>query len=942
MHFSVKNNKHLYLNYTLTFILVAFFVYGTYFVTGHSLIWYIDGANQHLPLLADFRESVLAFLHHPSFDTWSFHLGVGSDKFQILSYYLLGDVFAYISLLFPASKIILAYEIAIILRLYCAGLAFCWCANHFNFKKVSIICGSLVYLFNAFLLYSNISQPLFSLPFIIFPILIVNLERVIQGFSAWPLMLTFTWMLINNFYFAYILGLGAVIYLILRLIWKQNVTPKRLQLFAKLAWATILALLNAAILLIPEIIAVHDSTRAGSKFANGLTLYPLYYYLNLPGQLINGGNRDFYFWNALGFASIAFFGIIYTLMHLKKYPIINSSFILGFIMLLIPACAAFFNGFMSPSNRWTLMLCLPIALSCAILVENLDALSSKTIKVFVIACGIYLTYIAVDYLFQNNEKLFVPVAFLLISLIVIILLYRFHPANNRKIMFITILLNVIFNAIYFEAPYDGGYASEMLPQGSYNKITKAEFGNLTNNLDNDNSYRTSTISQNQVLGNDYRYLNCWNPKVNDISSYYSIQNKYLGKFANSMQNIQFEANYPLRQFNDRSIINNFLGVKYLFVQSNQPNAKKIPGNYFVDAADRQNTYTNKQILRYTTENAFPLVYFQDQVFTSKSYSKLSPTEKERALADGVLVNEKTNLPKESVKNQIFSIPYKIISSNGNIINPNKLQQLDPNESYQIVIDKKNLNATQKAALKNCELHLEFENINYTPLSLMQQVNLQQSDSDHQLSNGFLNKDAAVNTYKFWRKNILNGTPNSGFTIQTTTNLGTESIKQPKPYILSFFKTVKNGTINLGYFENQIPSSIKLNLKELGNYSFKLNVVAEPLNQKYEQQVRKIQQNKLKNATYTNFGFKGTINVSHDGILTSSIPYSSGWSATVDGHSVKVLRTNQAFLGIKLKTGSHKIIFKHQTPGLLLGIIISSLGLCISMICFIIRQIRLNK
>ena len=114
------------------------------------------------------------------------------------------------------------------------------------------------YLFNAFLLYSNVAQPFFTLPFIIFPILIVNLERVIQGRSVWPLLFTFTWMLINNFYFAYILGLGAIVYLGLRLLWDLKTKKNYLKLFAKLAGATVLSIINAAVLLLPEIIAVHN------------------------------------------------------------------------------------------------------------------------------------------------------------------------------------------------------------------------------------------------------------------------------------------------------------------------------------------------------------------------------------------------------------------------------------------------------------------------------------------------------------------------------------------------------------------------------------------------------------------------------------------------------------------------------------------------------------
>lgn len=947
MDFSLKKrNANLYLKYTGLFILVAFFVYGTYFITGHSLIWYIDAANQHLPLLIDFKEDVTKFIHHPSFSNlpmWSSHLGLGNDAFQIYSYYLLGDIFTYIALLFPASKMIIAYQLMIMLRLYCAGLAFCWCAKHFNLKTTSILTGSLVYVFNAFLLYSNIAQPFFTLPFIIFPFLIVNLERVIQGKSIWPLMWTFTWMLLNNFYFAYILGIGTFIYLVLRLFWSRHVHRNYVKLFAKLAWVTILSILNSAILLLPEIIAVKNSTRAGSDFANGLKVYPLYYYLNLPGQLINGGNRDFYFWSALGFASIAFFAIIYILKHFKQYKIIGSTLILSGIMLLIPACAAFFNGFMAPSNRWTLMLALPIALSCSILVENINNLSVKIIKLFVIWCGIYLAYISIDYFFQNNEKMFVPVIFLLVFLICLLLIYHYHFVKSATLILIVTLLNVILNAVYFEAPYNGGYAEEMLPLGSFKKLNTSAYGDLTNNLTNDGTYRISTISNNEVFGNNFKMYNNLDPKVNAITSYYSLQNKYVGQFALDLQNSQYEANYPIQQFNDRSILENFLGVKYLFVQSHQKNAQKIPASFIPEAASVQNISNGEEIIRYKSENAFPLMYWQNHQFSLKQYQKMSASQKERALASGVVVNNaKTNLKKASVTNQVIEIPFKLVSSRGNQIDPQHIEQLTKDETYQLVIDTDKLTPKQKEALRNAEIHLELENISYTPLTLMQQTKLQAVNADYDSNKGILNQDSQLNFYKYFRSNIINGTPNTGFTISATTPYGTETLKQPKPYILSFYKVVKNGIMNLGYYQ-KAPSEIQLKFANLGTYSLKLKVTATPLNSKYQDQVKQIQQHQLQDVKYGNNQLSGKITAPQNGVLTSSIPYSSGWKVFVNGRQQKVLRTNTAFLGVKVDKGTSHVKFVYETPGLKVGTIITLVGLLLSclswLIPFLIHKFR---
>ena len=217
--FEKKQRRRLYLSFTLIFLICAVFVYGTYFLTGHELIWHLDGANQHLPLMQQYRQILKDFLTDPTkpFEQWSWHMGLGTDTFSVYSYYLIGDVFAYLTLLFPAGKMVFAYQFLIILRLYCAGLSFVFFVSHFkDLKDHAILCGSLVYLFNAYLLYSNVAQPFFTLPFIIFPLIITAIEKVLQDGSFWPLYLVFSWMLISNFYFAYVMGLGAMVYLVLR------------------------------------------------------------------------------------------------------------------------------------------------------------------------------------------------------------------------------------------------------------------------------------------------------------------------------------------------------------------------------------------------------------------------------------------------------------------------------------------------------------------------------------------------------------------------------------------------------------------------------------------------------------------------------------------------------------------------------------------------------
>ncbi|MDN7145492.1 YfhO family protein [Liquorilactobacillus mali] len=928
--FTKKNNLNLYLQYTAIFALIAFFVYGTYFVTGHSLIWHIDGAQQHLPLLEEFRKTLLGIMKHPfsSWPQWSFKLGLGGDIFQINAYYVTGDIFNYLILLFPASKIIFAYQFLIMLRLYCVGLIFCYFASHFSFKNSIILSGTVVYLFNAFLLYANIAQPFFSIPFMIFPLLILGIERVLQQKSFWPLTFAFCWMLFSNFYFAYILGFGALLYLILRYLITYRKKIAFFKTFFKLGLSTVISLSVTAILWVPEMLAVFSSTRSNAPFANGLRLYPLYYYLALPSQLINGGNRNFYFWSALGFASISFFAIVFVLIKIKKYPLLGTSFILGLIMLLFPQFGALFNGLTSPSNRWTLMLSLPIAISVCVLIEQLHKLTHKTKLTFTYCLAIYSFWIFLSYFFQNDEKLFIPMAFLFISYGFLVYYSAGKKSHANYAFLALVVVNVIFNAIYFEAPYNGGYSNEMLPLKSYEKLVKTRYAGLDKDLKSTNSYRVSTISQNYNLGSGFHMYNAQPNKLNSITSYYSLQNINVGNFARKMQNSQYEANIPISQFSDRTVLNNFLGVRYIFAQINQKNSAKIPANYLPEKAstrlasssDNQSDSTDTQTVRYKTEQAFPLIYWQNTVIDSKQFKSMTTTARERALATGVHVSNSIakHYTKAKTADDTQELEYYIVSSHGNVVSTANLEHLDSTETYKIILKNPD-------NYKNSELHVELSDIKYHQLSLTKQIQIEQNKQATLTSSGIISNNDNYNYYRYLRYHILNGSPDNSFSINVSSSLGTESITQPKQSELSFYKTVKSGLLNLGYFTST-PKYFTLTPSKLGTYDFKLKIVAEKLGKKYNQEVAKIQKNRLKSLKFSKNKVTGIIKTTQKGILTSSIPFSKGWSIYDNGQKLKAIKTNTGFLGTQLKSGSHHIELIYSTPGLKTGKLITIGGI----------------
>lgn len=68
--------------------------------------------------------------------------------------------------------------------------------------------------------------------------------------------------------------------------------------------------------------------------------------------------------------------------------------------------------------------------------------------------------------------------------------------------------------------------------------------------------------------------------------------------------------------------------------------------------------------------------------------------------------------------------------------------------------------------------------------------------------------------------------------------------------------------------------------------------------------------------------QGEIEVKKDGMLYTSIPYESGWTAYVDGEQVETANVDNAMLALHLTKGKHTVEFKYTPAGFNAGLLIS--------------------
>ena len=94
---------------------------------------------------------------------------------------------------------------------------------------------------------------------------------------------------------------------------------------------------------------------------------------------------------------------------------------------------------------------------------------------------------------------------------------------------------------------------------------------------------------------------------------------------------------------------------------------------------------------------------------------------------------------------------------------------------------------------------------------------------------------------------------------------------------------------------------------------------------YADYCREKQQKCSKSFTFDSRGFTSVIDLDKPQLVFFSVPYSEGWSATVNGTEVKPELVNAGFMAVRAEQGENTIVFSYKTPYLREGIIISLLA-----------------
>lgn len=987
----LKVSKKNYWIYTLIFMVLVVCLYGIFILTGKSFIWEGDGLAQHYPVL----EKFYTWLHEGSLSGWSWNLGLGADKMTTFSYYVLGDPFSYLIWFFPKHSIELGYNLLILLRLYVSGLAFMLFARQRGFKPGSQLLGTLTYTFTGYSLYVSIRHPFFLLPMILFPLLAYGIDHVYQGKTWVPLAIFTGLALVSNFYFAYILAIGSLVYAVLRyLTVRETIAQKGWPLIFKLVGAGLLGFLLAGIIFIPSLIGVFTSTRATGNFANGYFVYPLNYYLRLPNALVTTGNA-MRFWANLGLAGLTFLSLMYVVRHARRYLWFDVGLLILVIGSLLPEVAAVMNGGTTPSQRWLLLGCLAFSLSVMYFIDALPRIDRSDLSAMIVGTLFLLglVWAANGFIFSNQPHDFVIYGLLLLTLGAIVVGHFYQWSRHQVIWTLLALLslNIIANGYGYFSPNSGGASNQLLHRGVATKFQKNFYDGAESYVKAQPGFKRSSISKYYYFSNEAKTNMGMNLGAHDIMSYFSIQDGSVGNFSEELANSQFKMNKPINQADSRTTMNNLLGVNYIFARSNQLKTQGFPYGY-------QPVKKNGTILKYQDEpvhdlgnnydtvilkskNALPLAYLQTKQLSAKQFKQLNGSDKEQALTYGALVDKKAKgVPTTAYHSQNRELGYATKADNSTVIDSlqqvmkfrQQGNQMDPDlitttksslmqtnqdrsvnitddkarleqltgqnrtalkqnalanqkSLHKMVSDNQNLPVNYKLHLKHpkqnkgTELYLELDGIQAERLSVKDKY--QAKKNTKAFSNQAFSGIERINQLRSGLWNMSDG----AYSVTATTANNVSSFSQFGQSNLSDYQEKHHVLLNLGY-SAKARKNIKLTFQGVKSLSFKsAKLIAVPFGSQYDQRMSQLKHQGLQGLNVKNDRVTGTSRAQQASVLTTSIPYNTGWQLTVDGKKQAITKVNVGFVGARVAAGEHKIELTYHTPGQRIGIVMTVVG-----------------
>ncbi|WP_448775914.1 YfhO family protein [Blautia sp.] len=897
-----KRNIDFYLLYTLVFFAVALALYLKFFANGKSLVWSHDGVPQHLNSLAYYGKYLRKVLHtlfieHKlSLPLWDMHIGYGSDILTTLHYYVIGDPLTLLSVFVPASKTEALYAFLIFLRIYLAGIAFSRYSFYHKNSKQATFMGTMIYIFAGWTIYAAMKHPYFSNPMIYLPLILLGIDKIYKKQKPYVFIWSVSLAGLSNFYFFYMLGIFMVLYAIFRyfdLFADRSIKNigKWLGVFAVYS---VIAVLIAAVILLPVILPVFGTDRF--KAENYVPLfYDRIYYEKYLGCLIG---ENMIQWGVAGYTAVSLAGVFVLFSKKKKYTALKAGFVLLNVFLLLPYAGHVLNGLSYVSNRWIWAYGMLIAYIFVKIYPELFALTlTEKRKVFVMLL-IYCILALLPEAARTQRNLMAMVLLSLSTFTVLSFGNIFTRERNLTVMVAGFLIAGILFNMHYQYSYEKDYLSEFTDSGEALEKLETGVDRAVLSTDDPSVYRYDQMDTNSSENSSMQM------GTNSTAYYFSVASSSIANFFDEMYlNTPWEQHY--NNLDGRTILDRLASVKYFVVKKGKES--DLPYGYSRLSGEAEKN--GKTYLAYADEDALPLGYTYDSWISREDYDKMTVTEKQQALLQGVVLDD-SSLPETETHFNDREVSYYTSEGKGCRLKNGKVVVTQENAQLKLIFKGE----------ENAETYLITEGLDYEGLSPREMISDKKwSKMTTYEQNKLLEENS---NWRYWKESQKASIQIGGRFLKKTIQIFTDKYNA--------YSGKHNFLCNTGYSEKG-RHTITLTFENTGVYSFdSLKIYCQPMTE-IDSQTSKLGEEVLTDVKIGNNEINGKISLFDTKALVLSIPYSEGWTAYVDGEETELKEANTMYMALELPKGDHEIHLVYWTPYLRTGLCLT----CIGVLCYIV-------
>ncbi len=859
------------------------------YVSGKSMIWSVDGLEQayawFLAIGDWLRHSLGAVFANqtPDLSFWNPNWGYGSDQYVSLAMFLF-DPFFLVSAITPHSISELVFQLTIVVRLFLAGLAFSWYARYRGNVFSGILVGSLAYVFSAAGMVC-LQQGFLLNGFIFFPLVLLGAEWALEKKSPALLVLALGWAFMVQFYVSYVVVILLIPYCLVRYrsMYGSFKTTHFLACFVRVALYCVLGIALSGAAMLPVAVSMFGMDRIGLERAVPF-IYDLPYYAEMFKGFISYFEMQGDAW--YGFGPLGFVCLVLLTLRRKQYRTLFVFTIALLAFHFIPFVCSLFNGLQYPGNRWIFITDFCLAYVAVRLLPELPQLSKGDKRVLLICACIYGALVFVYPFTGPVQAFFVAFAILLI-MVIILWMGEGKGVKWMSARFIPlILVAAVANYWIFISPLGGNKVSGQTDArnalASHMDISTA----LVEGSDSAEQGRVDspTSPRNNGLVVD----------VPEMSFYSSLYSSGIDRFHTGLGLVSADLNYSFYGLDSRYGLETLLGVRF-YALGSTAEKEEVPYSF----KEQQGSGG----LLYETDDALPLAFVYNESIPKSDYDAMDMVAKQESLLQAVVLEDDGVLPKADVEAWGSDVPFSVThrAINGEVVE-------DHGERTFFVRNSGETLEFEFSGKADAETYLMFTGMSCSYLAPTDRY----SSETWQTLNP-LDKNLA-------RIQQLNEFDNGRFSL----NIASDDVYSRINFYASnsaLYGGKKDWACNLGYSENG-KTRATVTFDKPGIYSFSdIDVVSLPV------APQKSALSSLRDTGAQSIEYQGNVLAVRatsigDGILFVSVPYSAGWSVLVDDKPADVVRTNVAFLGVFLDSGSHEVIFSYETPGLRQGVFLS--------------------